>query len=64
MRPFGEHFRCEAPHPRESGIVQPEPAVTAEDGDAFGEIVERFALDADQLFKAPLQIEPFGDIVE
>src|ERR1700757_4954526 len=64
MRPSGKRFRREAPHPPESGIVQPESAVTAEDGAAFGEIVERFTLDADKLFEAPFQIEAFGDIVE
>ena len=49
---------------RKRGIEQPQAAVAAEYGDAFGEIVERLALDADQLLKAPLQVEPFGYVVE
>ena len=44
--------------------MQPQPAVAAEHRDAFGEIVERFALNADQLLETPFEIEPLGDVVE
>ena len=44
--------------------MQPQPAVAAKDRDAFGEIVERFALNADQFLKTPLKIEALGDVVE
>ena len=64
MRPIGERLGRKPPHAGEGGIVQPQAAVAAEHGDAFGEIVERFALNADQLFEAPLEIEPLGDVVE
>ena len=39
-------------------------AVAAEHRDRFGEIVERFALDAGQAVEPPRQIEAFGDVVE
>ena len=64
MRPLGEQLRRQLPHPGEGGIVQPQPAVAAEHRDAFGEIVERLALNADQLLETPLEIEPLGDVVE
>ena len=44
--------------------MQPQPAVAAKHRDAFGKIVERFALNADQFLKTPLEIEPLGDVVE
>ena len=44
--------------------MQAQAAVAAEHGDAFGEIVERFALDADQFLEAAFEIEPLGDVVE
>jgi hypothetical protein len=44
--------------------VQPQPAVAAEHRDRFGEIVERFALHADQRVVAPGHVEPFGHVLE
>ena len=44
--------------------MQPQPAVAAEHRNAFGEIVERLALNADQFLETPLEIEPLGDVVE
>ena len=44
--------------------MQPQAPVAGKHGDAFGKIVERLALDADQLFEAPLKLEPLGDVVE
>ena len=64
MRALGQHFGRELPHARESGIVQPQPAVAREHRDRFGQIVERLALHADQRVEAALQIEPLGDVVE
>ena len=64
MRPVGEQAWRQPPHPGKGGIVQPQPAVAAEHRDAFGEIVERLALNADQFLEPPLKIEPLGDVVE
>ncbi len=44
--------------------MQPQAAVAAEHGDALGEIVEGFPLNADQLLEAPLEIEPLGNVME
>ncbi len=64
MRALGQCLRREFPHPGESGIVQAQPPVAGEHRDAFGKIVERLALDPDQLLEAPLEIEPLGHVVE
>ncbi len=64
MRPVGERAVGKMPRAGEGGIVQPQPSIAAEHGDAFGEVVERFALNADQFLKAPFEIEPLGDVVE
>ena len=54
----------QAPLPRESRIVQIEPPVAAEHGDALGERFERFALHADQRLVAAHQLQPLGHVVE
>ena len=59
-----EHLRRQTPHPRESGISQPQPAVAGKHRDAFGQVVERLALHADQLLEAAFEIEPLGHVVE
>ena len=64
MRPRSQSLRRKPPHAGEGGIVQPDAAVAGEHGDAFGEVVERFALHADQFLEPPLQIEPLGHVVE
>ena len=64
MRLLVQRLRRKPPHAGEGRIEQPHAAVAAEHGDAFGEVVERFALDADQGVETPLQIEPLGDVVE
>ena len=64
VRALGQHLRRQPPHAGESGIVQPDPAVTGEHGDAFGEVVERFPLNADQFLETPLEIESLGHVVE
>ena len=64
MRPLGELLRIEPPHPRECRIVEPQPAVAAEHRHRLGQIVEGFALHADQSIEAALEIEPLGDVVE
>ena len=48
------HIRAKA------GLCSRKPAVAAEHGDAFGEIVERLALHADQRVEAAFEIEPLG----
>ena len=64
MRPLGQRLRRQPPHAGKGGIGQPQAAVAGEHRDAFGKIVERFALDADQLFEPPIEIEAFGHVVE
>ena len=64
MRPLAQALRRQIPHPTEGRIGKPQPAVAAEHGHALGKIVERFALDTDQLLEAPRQIEPLGHVVE
>ena len=59
-----ERARVEAPHLREGRIAQPQPAVAGEHRDRFAEIVERFALHADQRVEAAFEIEPLGHVVE
>ena len=44
--------------------MQAQAPVACEHGDAFGQIVERLALDADHLLEAAVEIEPLGDVVE
>ena len=44
--------------------MQPQPAVAAEHGDAFGELVEGFALNVDQLLETTFKDQPFADIVK
>ncbi len=43
--------------------MQAQPAVRAEHADAFGKVVERLALDADQRVVAAFQVEPLGDVL-
>ena len=56
MRSLGKRLGRQPPHRAERRIVQPQAAVAAEHRDRFGEIVERFALHADQRVKAPGQL--------
>jgi hypothetical protein len=64
MRLFAERLGRELPHGGESRVEQLRAAVAAEHGDRFAQIVERFALDADQAVVASRQIEALGDVVE
>ncbi len=48
---------------RERRIVQAQAAVGSEHRDAFVEMIERLALDADQRVVAALEIEPLGDVL-
>ncbi len=56
VRAVGQGFGSKPPHLRERGIVQPQPAVAAEHRDGFGQVVQRFALHADQRVVAPHQL--------
>ena len=44
--------------------MQANPAVAGEHRNAFRQVIERLALEADHFFEAPFEIEPLGDIVE
>ena len=63
MRALLQRRRIELPHLREHRIEQPQPAVAREHRDAFGQVVERLALHADQRLVAALELERLGDVV-
>jgi len=58
-----ERLGRQLPHALERRIVQAHPAVRAEHGDGFGEVIERLALHFDQRFEAPAHVEAFGNVV-
>ena len=64
VRPLGQGLGRQVPHAGEGGIRQADAAVAGKHGNAFGEIIERLALDADQLLETALEIEPLGHVVE
>src|SRR5260370_27616585 len=64
MRELVEHVGRQLPHLLEHRIVQPDPPVAAEQRDGLSEIVERFALDADQRVESAVEAEALGDVIE
>ncbi len=52
------------PHPREGRVVQPHPAVAAEQRHCLGKIVERLALDPCQRIVPAFEVEALGDVIE
>src|SRR5208337_1849171 len=54
----------QAPDGLEGGIEQLQASIRAEHGDAFAEVVQRFALPFDQAMELPLQRQFLGHIVE
>jgi hypothetical protein len=57
-------FECRRHSRAKAGIVQIEPAVAAEHRNAFVERLQGLALDADQRFVAPHQLQSLGHVVE
>ena len=64
MRLLAHGVVGQLPHPDEGRIEQLRLAVAAEHGDAFGEAVQRFALDPDHAVEAAGKLEALGDVVE
>ena len=64
MRMLAQLIRRQPPHLGESGIEQLDAAIGAEHRDAFGQAVERLALDPDQSIEAAGEREALGDVVE
>jgi len=54
----------DVPEDAESGIGEPNTAIGAENGDAFGEMIDGFALNLDQRVVARFEIDLFGQVLE
>ncbi len=63
MRLAGEIGLGQPPDRAIGGIVQFEPAIAAEYGDALEQVVERFALHRDQRVVRTFQRQPIGDVL-
>ena len=59
-----QHFLVELPDTGVARVVELQPSVGAEDGDALVQVVQRRPLHGDQGVARPLQLEPVGDVLE